>query len=562
MFHGGTIITLDDSNPNAEALAVKGGRIVAVGDYEELQKNIGTHTEVVDLGGHTMLPGFIEAHSHMIVYALAKAVAIDISGYPLGQNYATIEKKMKEAIANTATDGWCLFAGWDVELVEDLPVLSADYLDINFSNTINIVVVSQSGHAAWVNSKALHTAKINKDTPNPEGGRYGRTPDGDLTGELFDAGAMFPMIEHVRPLPGVIKVLEEIKQTLKVYARAGLTTATEMVLSIPNKSHSHSCCFSPLMTFLGKEMFSVLQKILEEIHIPVRLACYVSADSDGLENELKPFKNGERLWIAGVKFYADGSPHCGTAALSEQGNPYLHNEMTKKLGFPQHNPNYGMLERKTQELLKQVKPYHDAEYQVAIHAHGDRAIDQVLEVYKNLPLKEGNDRRHRIEHMGFAKEAQLNECARLNIAPSMFVSQLHLYGEVFSNFTLGKEHTENWAPVDFAYKHGCKVSLHQDNPTFPGPPQPLVSIKTAVTRTYNDTAKVYGPSHCISVHEAIQAYTTGPAWQLFRENELGKLKEGFRADLIILSANPYLVDPMKLDTITVCETYTHSASVG
>ena len=120
----------------------------------------------------------------------------------------------------------------------------------------------------------------------------------------------------------------------------------------------------------------------------------------------------------------------------------------------------------------------------------------------------------------------------------MFVSQLHFYGEVFSNFTLGKEHTENWAPVDFAYKHGCKVSLHQDNLTFPGPPQPLVSIKTAVTRTYNDTATVYGPSHCISVHEAIQAYTTGPAWQLFRKNELGKLKEGFRADLLILSANP------------------------
>ena len=546
MFHGGTIITLDDSNPTAEALAVKDGLIAAVGDYKDIQPNIGKDTVVVDLKNQTILPGFIEAHSHTIYAALYNSAYSDVGGYNYN-TYGAIRDKMKEVIANAGKGGWCVFTGWDIELVADLPQLSANYLDTNFSAEVNILVITQNGHSAYANSAALSSSNITKDTPNPSGGTYVRDKNGDVTGQLLEEPAIHEALQHA-PLPTVEKFLEAIRSTLKEYARAGLTTTTELDLSFSIGEHA---CGSSGRQYVD----SILQGLQSDVsHLPVRLAYYtVWTKEDEIKNPTR-LKGNKQLWHAGVKLFADGSPHSGTAALKR---PYLYSDLTQKLCFPPP-PNYGTLNWTSDQLLKQVKPYHNAGWQVAIHAQGDRAIDQVLSVYEALG---GRNRRHRIEHMGFATEAQLAKCAHLDVAPSMFVSQLYFYGKSFSEELLGKDCTDNWAPVDFAFKYGCKVSLHQDTPAFPGPPQPLASIKTAVTRTHRDDGTtVYGPSHRISIHQAIQAYTTGPAWQLFRENDLGRLKVGFRADLVVLSANPYLVDPMKLDdptTIHVVETYTN-----
>lgn len=546
VFFGGTIITLDESNPIAEALAVKDGLIAAVGDYKDIQPNIGKDTEVIDLKHHTMLPGFIEAHSHTIFTAQYDLMYTDVGGYKYN-TYSSIQNKMKEVIAGTAKGEWCVFTGWDVELVQDLPELSANYLDTTFSAEVNIMVITQNGHSAYANNAALSLSHINRDTPDPPGGTYVRDKHGNLTGQLLEEPAISEVLQQVL-LPNIKKFVEAIKYTLKEYARAGLTTTTELDLALPEAR------FGDILTSGSQYLDSLLQALREEAaHLPTRLAYYTVVTKKCIE-EKSPmgFKGGSRLWHAGVKLFADGSPHCGTAAIKR---PYLYSDLTEKLRFPPP-PNYGKLNWTYDQLLNQVKPYHDAGWQVAIHAQGDRAIDQVLQVYGALG---GKNRRHRIEHMGLASEDQLAKCALLNVGPSMFVSQLYYYGKTFSNDLLGKDYTDNWAPIDVAFKYGCNVSLHQDTPAFPGPPQPLASMKTAVTRTHKDDGTtVYGPNHRISVHQAIQAYTTGPALQLFRENELGRLKVGFRADLVILSANPYLVDPMKLDdpnTIRVVETY-------
>ena len=421
-------------------------------------------------------------------------------------------------------------------LSPDLPQLSANYLDTNFSAELNILVITLNGHSAWANSSALSSSNINKDNLNPPGGIYVRDKNRDLTGQLLEEPAINELLQHA-PLPGVEKFLEAIRVTFKEYARAGLTTTTELHLnSVPECDHACGSLAS------GNQYLDSVLQGLQDITVPVRLAYYTVVAKEKIE-PLMRFNENKWLWHAGVKLFADGSLHCGTAALKR---PYLYSDLTEKLCFPPP-PNCGTLNWTYDQLLNQVKLYHNAGWQVAIHAQGDRAIDQVLSVYEDLG---GRNRRHRIEHMGFATEAQLAKCAHLDVAPSMFVSQLYFYGKSFSEEILGKDCTDNWAPVDFAFKYGCKVSLHQDTPALPGPPQPLASIKMAVTRTHRDYGTtVYGPSHRISVHQAIQAYTTGPAWQLVCENELGRLKVGFRADLVVLSANPYLVDPMKLDDL-------------
>ena len=557
VFFGGTIITLDESNPIAEALAVKDGLIAAVGDYKDIQSNIGKDTEVIDLKHHTMLPGFIEVHSHVITAALINAMTTDIGGYKY-KTYSAVQKKMKEVIANTAKDGWCVFTGWDVELVPDLPELSADYLDTTFSAEVKILVATQTGNSAFANRAALSSSHISADTPDPPGGTYVRDKDGNLTGQLLEEPAIFEVLRHT-PLPSIKNIMDAIRVVLIEFTKAGLTTVTEMALSVSKTGSEHAHASGlPLQKLVSRDLDVVLHGIQDEIlRLPVRLAYYTIAETGAGRSErekiVPPPKTGnKRIWRAGYKSFADGTTHDGTAAIKM---PYLHSELTEKLSFPL-NPNYGKLNWTCDELLQQVKPYHDAGWQVAIHAQGDRAIDQVLQVYEALG---GKNRRHRIEHMGLASEDQLAKCALLNASPSMFVSQLYYYGKIFSKDFLGKDYTDNWSPVDFAFKYGCNVSLHQGTPYFPGPPQPLASMKTAVTRTHKDDGTtVYGPKHRISVHQAIQAYTTGPAWQLFRENELGRLKVGFNADLVILSANPYLVDPMKLDdpnTIRVVETY-------
>ena len=285
---------------------------------------------------------------------------------------------------------------------------------------------------------------------------------------------------------------------------------------------------------------------------PIRLALYMNG---GTKNKPQIVKS-EKLWVTGVKFWADGSPHAGTAAVNE---PYLHNDLTKKLSFPPSPDNCGHLNWSNEELFQQVKAFHDQGKQVAIHSHGERAIQQSLNVYKQL-IKPEDDRRHRLEHVGLIMEDQLKLCCEIGATPSIFVDHLYFYGNTFSQYIFGQERTDRWAPVATAIKHlGNNISIHQDHPTFPGPPLPFANMKTAITRSQgigDPNHTVYGKEYCISIKEAIKAYTIGPAYQLFKEHEIGSLEVGKFADLVILSTNPYKVDPMKLDTdVKVVETY-------
>ena len=156
--------------------------------------------------------------------------------------------------------------------------------------------------------------------------------------------------------------------------------------------------------------------------------------------------------------------------------------------------------------------------------------------------KDPNPLRHRIEHLGLCTVEQIEQAAKLNLALSFFVAHLYFYGKTYTEHIFGPERTNRWTPLSAATKVGLRWSIHQDHATFPGPPLPFANIKTAVTRTQrDDKSKVYGPEYRVTIHEAMKAVTIDAAWQLHKDDCLGSLKEGKKADLIIVSDNPFKV---------------------
>ena len=539
VFKGGDIYTMDEKNPQVEALAVKGERILAVGSYAEIEPKIKPgYTKIVFLDGKALFPGFIEAHQHATLLAANRFLYIDISGYSRDCQLRTKDQVLEiisTTVSNADPDEWCMFLGWDIALIRDLPQLSADIIDELFSKKIPIMIIAQNGHSAWVNHKTFEVCGITEDTPNPPGGIYVKDENGNLTGQLLEEPAIMSVISKSPKSPGMFfEAIKAIHDQWKDYASRGFTTVTELA-------------YRPEL--IQDLWLSLTAGLLD---CPIRLALYMN----GVSTNKPSIIESSKLWVAGIKFWADGSPLAGTAAINE---PYLRNELTERLSFPPPPIDCGHLNWPEDELKEKVKFFHDQGKQISLHANGERAVQQSLDIFQEL-IEPGDDRRPRLEHVGLITEEQLQKCGEIGVTISFLVHHLYFYGNTFAEYIVERERTNRWAPLAAAIKYLGKISIHQDQPSHPGPPLPFASMKTAITRTqgvgdHDDT--VYGKEYCITIEEAIKAYTTGPAYQLFKEKEIGSLEVGKFADLVILSTNPYKVDPMKLDTdVQVVETYT------
>ena len=536
---GGNILTLEDDQPVSEALAVRNGIILALGSLTDVMRFAGDQTELVYLNKYTLLPGLIEPHQHALRRSNQSCQSTDIGGY----YYKTAEEvisKIREVVnllishPGGIPPSWCVFTGWDPELVPNLPRLSSDFIESEFSADVPILIIAQSLHSSFVNRKIFEITKIADD--------YKSRPDdfltdsnGQLTGEIKKATNTFLLLS-MAPSPSEARISDALLRTYRDYSSRGYTTVTELAYE-PNE---------------------MIDRLIRDLSLrrdcPVRLALYQKEDNEKDITQLHPLNSPspDMLWLAGVKLWADGSPHAGTMALRE---PFLNSSLTNFLSFPKA-PNYGNLTFSTETLYNKVAFYHKLGTQIAIHAHGERAIEQVLSVYQRVNPKKDDRIRHRIEHLGLATKQQLEMCGKLGVAPSFFVDQLRVYGSTLSEYILGGERTDRWTPLATAIKLGCTISIHQDNPAFPGPPLPFCNIKTAVTRSEGGGNNfVHGESERIPIHEAIKACTIGAAWQLFREDKIGSLKVGKFADFVILSQNPYTVPVDELGDIQVVETY-------
>jgi len=528
IFVGGDIITVDDTNPTAEALATGGGEILAAGNRDAVFQLKGPDTQLADLEGKTLMPGLIEPHSHPVISALLYDW-VDVSGFN-NANGAEVMGRLRKAAADKKPGEWICAFGYDPILTRDLKALSADLLD-EISSTNPIFIMIQSMHTVYVNHKAFEVAGITNDTPQPEGGTYVKDRSGDLTGMVIEQGAIMPIMMALL-MDYQENSAELIERQIRRYAAAGYTTVGAMGV---------------FPVFL--DWMNVLKEMVEGDDCPIRM--FVMNKATDLEQglEINFGAGSDRLRAGGAKFWYDGSFGTGNVLLEE---PFLNSTLMQDgLGIPRDTCGYSMMPM--EKLRESVHKYHDAGMQVAIHAQGDRAIRDVLDVYEAvLEASPRNDHRHRIEHGGLFPADELERAARLGVTPSWHINYIYYYGEALRDEIVGPQRANISMPIAAAQVHGHRSSLHNDSPMYPA--EPLRLMRTAATRMTRNGERI-GKDLAITVDEAIKAVTINPAWQLFLEDKVGSLEAGKLADLVVLSENPLKTDPERLDRIRIIETY-------
>ncbi|MGV0954218.1 MAG: amidohydrolase [Fluviibacter sp.] len=538
IFYGGHVVTVNDKEPQVTALAIKDGNIIAVGNQAGiLQDYVGDHTQLVDLKGRTLMPGFVEPHLHISLTAMTENVALNLSNFSLPYDTIdTILDKLKVQKSKVAEDAWIIGFGVDPSRTTPLMAeLNADLLD-TVSTTNPIFIVNQSGHIAYVNHKAMALAGINENTPNPgNGGVYVRDAQGKHNGVLIEPPSYYAFAKKMTP-PSQQTVIDAYMKTVKSMAATGITTSSEMGMG----------AIMPVET-----EFAMVKELSHQPDFPIRVRAYLWGTSlkEGF-NSIKPNEGDDRFRTIGVKYIADGSTQGLTAALNK---PY---------SYPVGTTSRGSLDWEDEKLLNTAKPYFDQGWQISIHANGDRAIDQALGVYGQLLEKESDpaQRRLRIEHFTVNTDKEVEQAQKLGVAPSMTIGHVGFWGEVFHDHILGHERADRIDPTGSMAKRHIRFSFHSDSPV--SPYGPLQYISTGASRLWQaPPRKVLGQQQRVAVDRAIKAVTLDAAYAMFMDDKVGSLEPGKWADLIILDQNPRTTDLKKIPQIQVQETWVNGKRV-
>ncbi len=522
ILHGGPIWTVDELAPSAEAIAIRQGRISAVGSREQVMAQRAPGTQIVDLQGRTLLPGFIDPHMHT-------AMAVILSWLDVGPfTTKTVEEalaKIKAAAAAAKEGDWVQAANFDPSLTPG-PALTLERLDA-IAPDRPLIVLEANGHVCHVNSKAFAVAGITRDTPDPPQGRYVRDANGDLTGRLEEFPAFLPFFAKIPPLTAR-QLADNTRTVLDTAAVAGCTALHDCGLGMLN----------------GKADIDLLQQVMSASP-PVRLSgALVSTRMDEwIKAGFKPDVGDDRFRLTGIKAWSDGS---NQAYTGYQREPYL------------NSTSRGVLNYTVEEMGDTLQRAHDLGWQLCVHANGDAAIDTTLAAYEGVLRKSPrSDHRHRIEHCSILHPEQIAKMKELGLSPSFLIGHVYYWGRVFRDRILGPERTRFYDPCASALRAGLRISLHSDyNVT---PIDPLRFVENAVTRVMKDGGEVLTPEECITPQQAIRAVTLEAAWQCRQDQVLGSLSVGKYADLVVLEDDPMTVDPGKISSIKVSETWLEGA---
>jgi predicted amidohydrolase YtcJ len=532
IFYGGPVVTVNAKNEEVQAIAVQGGKIVALGTKDAVTKDWQSKTtQVIDLKGQTLMPGFVEPHVHIIVTAVFEGLGLNLSNFTLPYDTKeTLIAKMKAHLKTIPPGGWLFGFGVDPSRTSPfMAELTADDLD-KVSTTVPIFLVNQSGHIGYVNNKAIELAGITNKTPNPPGGGiYVKDAQGKLTGKLVEPPSYLPFMAKM-PNPTEAQLFGAIEGTMKKIASTGVTTASEMSVG---------------GNFGVDKEVAIYKSIFSKNASPIRLRGYLFSQAlPAGYKAIKPTDGDDMLRFIGIKYISDGSTQGLTAALSE---PY---------SYPKGSKWSGALNYKDADIQASMKAYFDQGWQISTHSNGDKAIDQALNSYAKLLAgnKQPQDRRLRIEHFTVNNASQAKKAVQLGVVPSFTIGHVHYWGSAFDNFIIGPERAKRIDPAAEIKRAGGKFTLHSDTPV--SNVGPLNYITEAVTRVWQlPPKKVLGPDQVISVDDAIRAITIDAAYQIFSDKLVGSLEVGKRADLVILEKNPRATPAADIRDIKVKETW-------
>lgn len=513
VFLDGAVWTLNPDRPEAEALAIKGNKILKVGSSSEMQSVIGDDTEVIDLEGAFVLPGFTDSHTHFLDggFSLSQ-VQLREAGTP-DEFIARIAEKAKEL----GKESWVLNGNWDHQRFDPPELPRKEWID-SVTPDNPVCVNRLDGHMVLVNSKALEIAGITKDTPSPEGGEILKDPQtGEPTGILKDSAADLVM-SHI-PEPTLEEKINAVQAALKQANRFGITSIHDMSYA------SH---------------FEVYKELLERKKLTARMFVYIPVSAIDLMTgpDKKTFPRSGFLRIAGLKGFVDGALGSSTALFFE---PYTDDPSKSGLLAADMFPE-GIMEERLMAADK-------AGLQVAVHAIGDKANHILLDLFEKVMEKNGDrDRRWRIEHAQHLIPEDFERFGKLGVVAS--VQPYHAIDDGrWAEQKIGRERCRYTYAFRSFLENGAVLACGSDWTV--APIDPLTGIYAAVTRRTLDGNDQEGwfPEEKIGMEEAIKGYTLNPAFVEFAENVKGSLEKGKWADVVILDQNLFEIHPEKiLDT--------------
>ncbi|PJF44371.1 MAG: amidohydrolase [Phototrophicales bacterium] len=511
ILYNATIYTQNPQQPDASALAIWGDRIIAVGSDDEILPLANSHTVKINLSGRRILPGLTDAHLHWHAYA-RKLQAVDLVDVPTKEEAL---HRVAERAKTTPPDQWIFGIGWRKDIWKDKQFPTAADLDAVIPDRL-VYLVDRSGHAAWVNSFTLRQAGLLDNIPDPVGGSFVRDEHGKPSGVLLEAPAMRYVSELMPPetAPMIAEWMREAQQNA---LKMGLTGFHDFDRPI---------CLEALQ--LLREADELALRVVKQINVPYIEHAYQLGIRSGFGDNW--------LRIGGLKIFADGALGPQTALMVE---PYLNSN------------NYGIAVTDKKEMHELVSAASQHGLLATIHAIGDRAVHDVLDVFEAVRAQEAQQniprtaRRHRIEHVQITLPEDAPRLAQLDIIASM--QPIH----ATSDYELADRYWGERARYSYALRTqleaGARLALGSDAPL--DDINPWAGIHAAVTRRRVDgtpSKEGWYPSQKISLHDAIRGYTQGPAYAAMQEHQLGMLAPRYLADLIVLEQDIFTIEPMAL----------------
>lgn len=515
------IVTMDLENHVQQALAVRDGKLLAVGTDVEIPPCAGPRTKIIDLAEKTVLPGLIDVHTHAIEWAKGILRNEIDANFPKVRSVADIMEEVRKRSGVTKPSEWILGFGWDDQKLSEHRYVTRDDLDsVSPKNPVYLVHVS--GHLAVANSAALKLAGISKDSPSPDGGVIEKDPEGEPTGIVKDTA----MLLVARLLPGDPPDLPRraAKLVSQEALKVGLTTI-------------HDIWDSP------EDMRGYQDAYQEgDLHVRVQLVPGVRNLEEARALAGMGLHTGfgdSQLKLGAVKLFADGGMGARTVAIYP---PAVAGEPT----------NFGLLLWKSEELQQAHKILAGAGWQIVTHAIGDRAIDQVLDSYsvviKDLGLK---DPRFRIAHGGISTPAIQKRLRELNVIVDGNPAFVYWIGSWFRKY--GPERVRWCYPGKSYFDKGIMSGAGSDVGVTPM--TPWWGIWAGVVRREMSSGEILAPEERLTVPQVLQLYTRNGAYIGFEEKEKGSLEPGKLADFIVVDRNVLTIAPDELKDVQVLMTF-------
>src|SRR5580704_11176185 len=512
------IWTVDKSEPNAQAVAMLGDRIAAVGSNAEIDAWRGPHSQVIDAGGKLLLPGFNDSQVHFVSGGI-QLDSVDLKNAASPQEFA---RPIGERAKQTPRNEWIVGGNWD-ETKWNPPNIPVKELIDSLTPDTPVFVTRYDGHMGLANSLALRLAGITAQTPDPPGGTIVRDAQGNPTGALKDAATDY--IDKVIPPLSHDRRVKVVKRALAYAAQVGVTSVQHMVASYAD--------------------IEVYSELLQSGELTTRIyaAPLITHVDDQAKLGIGHAFGGPYLRIGALKAFADGSLGSGTAYFYE---PFLN-----------QGTNRGLLSDEMHPISLMRDRYMEADaagLQICTHAIGDEGISTILDLYADVIKAHGEaDRRFRIEHAQHMAAKDFERFAHLHVIAS--VQPYHAIDDGrFAESHIGHDRASRTYAFRTFLDHGVRLAFGTDWEV--APLDPILTVYAAVTRATLDGKNPGGwfPEQKLSVAETIEAYTMGSAYAEFQEKEKGSITPGKLADMVLLSDDIFSIAAEKIREVRVCRT--------